>query len=133
MMRVPVTVGKSSIHGVGVFATSPIKHGAVLWQFEPGLDQRISEYSVKFGEKRIQDFVRERGYINPDQPQVWVICVDESQHLNFPKKDELANLCLGGLIDGEYLLLAARDIEANEELTVPPESDLDFARKMQNR
>lgn len=130
MMMIHVTVGKSAIHGLGVFAISPIRAGTVIWQYEPGLDRPISEYAIKYGEKRIADFVRTRGYINPDKPNVWILPCDEAQHLNFPKKGEPANLCLGGMLDGEYLLLAARDIEANEELTVPLESDLDSERKL---
>jgi SET domain-containing protein len=133
MMRVPVTVGKSAIHGLGVFAIDPIRKGTVLWQYEPGFDHQVSEYSIKYGEKRIQDFVRERGYINPDDPQVWVVCVDEAQFWNFPKRDEPANTELGGLVDGEFLILAARDIEPNEEITIPPESDADYERKMKGR
>jgi hypothetical protein len=61
-----------------------------------------------------------------------VICVDEAQFLNFPRVGESANLCLGGLQDGEHLLLAAVDIPAGTELTVPPESDTDYARKMKS-
>jgi hypothetical protein len=38
---------------------------------------------------------------------------------------------LGGLQDKEYLLLAAVDILAGEELTVPPESDAVYLRKME--
>lgn len=133
MMRVPVTVGKSAIHGMGIFAIAPIRKGTVLWEFESGLDRQVSEYSVNYGEQRVYGFIRERGYINPLRPKVWIICVDEAQFWNFPKRDEPANCELGGLVDGEYLILAARDIEANEELTIPPESDLDYERKMKGR
>jgi len=35
------------------------------------------------------------------------------------------------LQDKEQMLLAAVDIVAGEELTVPPQSDADYARKMQ--
>ena len=133
MMRIPVTVGKSKIHGLGIFAVDPIAKGAVLWQFEPGLDRPISEYSIKYGEKRIADFLRDRGYINPANPKVWILPCDEAMFWNFPRNGEKANTELGGLVDGEFLILAARDIEPNEELTIPPESDLDFARKMKGR
>jgi hypothetical protein len=133
MMRVPVTVGKSGIHGQGVFAIEPIRQGTVLWQYEPGLDRAVSEYSVNYGEKRIYQFIRTRGYINPLRPKVWIVCIDEAQWLNFPKRGEAANTELGGLLDGEHLILAARDIEANEEITIPPESDASYEMKMEGR
>lgn len=133
MMRVPVTVGKSTIHGLGIFAVSPIPKGTVLWQYEPGLDRAVSEYSVNYGEKRIYHFIRSRGYINPLRPKVWIVCIDEAQFWNFPKRGEPANTELGGEVDGEFLILAARDIEPNEEITIPPDSDTDYSRKMEGR
>jgi hypothetical protein len=133
MMMVPVTVGKSSIHGLGIFALAPIRKGAVIWQYEPGVDREFSDYSINYGEKRVYHFIRERGYINGNRPKMWILPVDAAQFWNFPKRDEEANCALGGLLDGEYLILAARDIEANEELTIPPESDADYERKMKGR
>jgi hypothetical protein len=94
------------------------------------MDRAISDYSVKYGDPEVMRFIQERGYINPARPKLWILCCDESQHLNFPKKGEQANLRLGGIIDGEHVLLAAREINPGEELTVPPESDLDYERKM---
>jgi hypothetical protein len=100
--------------------------------FHPGLDQRMTKFALKFAEPRVREFVLKRGYINPKSPEEYVICIDESQFINFAQPDKPANLCLGGLQDGEHLLLAAVDIAAGEELTVPPESDLDYERKMES-
>jgi hypothetical protein len=93
----------------------------------------VSNYSVKYGDPRTIAYIKERGFINPAQPEIWVLCIDEAQFLNFPKRGEAANIELGGLLDGEHLLLAARDIEEGEELLVPPESDADYERKMEGR
>jgi hypothetical protein len=133
MLTVPVEIKKSAIHGFGVFACEAIRQDSVVWMFHPGLDQRITKFALKFAEPRIREFVLKRGYINPKSPEQYVLCIDESQWLNFPQTDQRANLCLGGLQDGEYLLLAAIDIPAGSELTVPPESDLDYERKMSQR
>ena len=130
---IPVTVGKSAIHGLGIFAIDPIRKGTVVWQFETGIDREFSNYSVNYGEKRVRRFIQARGYINPQSPNMWIVPVDEGQFWNFPPRGEAANCELGGLIDGEHLILAARDIEANEELTICPESDADYSRKMEGR
>jgi uncharacterized protein len=130
MMRIPVSVGKSSIHGLGIFAVSPIRKGTVIWEYDYLLDRNFTEFSVNYSEKRLSYFIRERGYINPARPLMWILPVDEAQFWNFPKRGEPANTELGGVLDGEHLILAARNIEANEELTIPPESDLDYERKM---
>lgn len=131
MLTIPVEIRKSEIHGYGVFAVHDIRRGAVVWQFHPGLDRRVSEIAVKFCEPRAKLFILQRGYINPAAPEEIVLCMDEAQFLNFPRPDQPANLCLGGLLDGEYMLLAAVDIPAGDELTVPPESDADYLRKME--
>lgn len=131
MLTIPVEIRKSEIHGYGVFATNDIRRGDVVWMFHPGLDRRVSETAVKFCEPRAKAFILQRGYINPKAPDEIVLCVDEAQFLNFPRPDQPANLCLGGLQDGEHMLLAAVDIPVGDELTVPPESDADFHRKME--
>jgi len=130
MLTVPVEIRKSEIHGYGVFARTDIRHGTVIWQFTPGLDGVASLYAVENAERGAKRFMMERGFINPSRPDEVVICVDEAQFMNFPKRGVSANTELGGVIDGQHLLLAAEDIMAGIEITVPPESDLDYERKM---
>lgn len=130
MLVVPVEIRKSEIHGYGIFALEDIRHGTVIWQFTPGLDRVTSIFAIRNAEPRVRDYVMERGFINPQEPDEVVICVDEAQFCNFPKPSDLANTELGGVIDGQNLLLAAEDIMAGTEITVPPESDLDYSRKM---
>jgi hypothetical protein len=130
MLTIPVEIQKSAIHGFGVFAIAPIKKGTVVWMFEPGLDQRVSKLVVEYLDQRKRDYVMQRGYINPKEPEVVVMCIDEAQFMNFPVAGEQANIQLGGLQDGEHILIAALDIPAGAELTAPPESDADYQRKL---
>jgi uncharacterized protein len=131
MMMIPVEIGRSPIHGQGVFALHEIRAGTVIWQFNPGLDQKCAEALLKYAEDSVRQFVMERGYLN--EHNEWVVCIDEAQFLNFPNRGQLANTKLGGKQDGEFLLLAATDIAPGEEITVPPESDHDYERKMEVR
>jgi SET domain-containing protein len=132
MMMIPVDVRKSEIHGLGIFALGAIRKGQVLWAFYPGLDRSISDYAVEFAEPRKRAFIMERGYLNPKNSH-WVICCDESQFWNFPRNSDQANCILGDEQDGENLILAGRDIPAGEELTICPESDGDYKRKIELR
>jgi len=131
MLTIPVEIRKSPIHGYGVFAVTDIHRGDVVWMFHPGLDRRVSAEEVKYCEPRAKEFLLQRGYINPRYPNAIVLCADESQFLNFSPPHLPANLQLGGLQDGEHMLLAACDIASGDELTVPPESDADYKRKME--
>lgn len=128
-MTVSVEVGRSPIHGFGVFAVYPLGKGSVVWMFSPGLDRKIPMTQVQYGNPLEIRFIKERGYINPNRPGDWVLCVDEAQFLNFAPENEKPNLRLGDEQDGENLLIAARDIAEGEELTVGPESDADYVRK----
>jgi hypothetical protein len=130
MMTVSVEIRKSSIHGSGVFAAYPIPEGSVVWMFSPGVDRKIPMTQVKYGDPLETRFIQERGYINPNRLGQWVICVDEAQFLNFAPQNEKPNLRLGEEQDGENMLIAARDIAEGEELTVGPESDADYVRKI---
>ena len=131
-MTVKVTVGKSNIHGQGVFAAENIHKGQVVWMFTPGLDQVFSDFSVKWGEPRMRAFIHERAYLSPHEPQ-WILPCDEAQYWNFPQRGEEANTYMGDKQDDEQMVIAARDITAGEELTIPPESDADYERKISQR
>jgi SET domain-containing protein len=130
MLTVPVEIKKSAIHGFGVFAKTEIRKGTVLWMFEPGLDLRIPKLVAENSGPRKRDYIMQRGYINPKDPDTIVLCCDEAQFMNFPADGEKANIWLGGLQDGEHILIAAQDIAAGTELTAPPESDADYHRKV---
>jgi SET domain-containing protein len=131
MMTIPVEISLSTIAGQGVFALRPIKAGWVIWQFNPSLDQKTASALLKYAEEPVREFVMNRGYLN--ERDEWVVCVDEAQFMNFPNPGESANTKLGGKQDGEFMLVTARDIEPGEEITVPPESDKDYTRKMEAR
>jgi len=130
MLSLPVEIRKSPIHGYGVFALTDIRQGRIVWQFTPGLDRVLSVFAVKNADPQSRDYMLERGYINPREPEDLVICVDEAQFMNFPRRGEKANTELGGSVDGQSLLIASENIPAGTEITVPPESDLDYERKM---
>jgi SET domain-containing protein len=132
LMVRPVDMKPSEIHGTGIFAKAHIRKNRVIWQFESAVDRAIPPLAVKHADPYIAEFIRERGYLSTQKPQ-WILCCDEAAFWNFPRKGEEANTKLGDVLNGEHLILAARDIEAGEELTIPPESDADYDRKMQQR
>ena len=132
MLMISVELKKSEIHGMGIFAADLIHKGRVLWQFTPGLDNNLSRYAVEYGEPRVKEFVLELGYFNARRVH-WVLFADEAELWNFPRRGEEPNCVLGGEQDGEHLILAGRDIVPGEELTITPESDGDYERKMQMR
>ena len=131
MMRVPVELKPSPIHGTGVFATEDICPNALVWAFSRIFDHLIFEHVWARGSEAEKQKLFERGYRNSDSPEAIVMCGDEGQFLNFPRKGQQANLKIYGWVNDQPALVAAREIKAGEEITVPPESDTDYSRKME--
>lgn len=127
MLLVKTTTGTSATHGIGLFADQDIAKGDFVWAFGYP-DVRIAKTDVDAMPKVNSDFIWHHCYINPNNPDRLVLCSDNARFLNFTDD---ANLRLSALTDdGEQRLFASRDIERGEELTVGPESDADYARKM---
>lgn len=133
MLWVDVEIKPSRVHGYGCFAKNDISKGTLIWSFSRIFDRYISEHVRKRATIQEQEKLFERGYVNRTYPDDIVMCGDEAQFLNFPVPPEEANIELGGVVDGQDVLIARREIKAGEELTVPPESDADYERKIAQR
>ncbi|KEF40615.1 MAG: hypothetical protein ER33_16085 [Cyanobium sp. CACIAM 14] len=121
-------IGPSSVHGTGLFSAVALEAGAILWRFEPGLEERCLLRDLPPGEcRRLLHY----GYVNPQHPEWLVICGDDARYWNFPPPGEPPNTRLGSLLHaGEPVVVAARSIAAGEELLIEPGSDADYHRKM---
>ena len=128
MIRVPVELKSSSIHGTGVFAKENIVKNDTVWYFSRIFDRLVPEHLWARGSDQEKAKLFERGYRSDEYDGIF-LCGDEAQFLNFPPESEESNLVLGSVINEQPVLQARRDISAGEELTVPPESDADYERK----
>lgn len=125
MMRVPIVVRASGVHGLGIFPTRPIAAGTTLWLFQPPEDYRVDLYTAS-------DEQLHYGYVNPRRPHDLVICNGKARYWNFPKAGQMANAIEAPVLceNGEAVIVAARDIAAHEELLIDQASDADAARKL---
>lgn len=125
---IPHYTAPSLVHGTGLFARQALAPGAVLWEFDPSCDRRLSLESLP-AEERLSRL--HYGYINPARPGDVVICGDLARFWNFPHPGELANAEPSGRsLRGESVIVASRPIAAGEELLIHPCSDADYFRKM---
>lgn len=128
MLCIRTRLQRSKIHGLGVITLDSLAKGEELWRFHKDLDQRIRLSEVHRLPRHSMDALLHYCYINPDAPDLIVLCADDARFMNF---DDPANTEVSTIkVDGEFSLVAARDIKAGEELTVPFNSDADAARKM---
>lgn len=126
MLLVPTYLDKSPIHGIGLFTKEPIEKGSVVWKYEETLDRKYSAvFLVGSANPMLVGVLNRYGYVNAN---VSVLCGDDARFMNFgiPANTE----CGEPVTENEWSLLAARDIQKGEEITVPLNSDGDWARKL---
>ena len=109
MIHPNVSVGPSTIHGLGLFAREPIPAGAVVWSIGPA-DRAYTPDELEALDPAQRDALL-RWLFWCAARQCYVLCGDMALFTNHGTEPNLR--CNG---DGT-LLLAARDIDAGEELT----------------
>ena len=108
MFRVPTYVSRSSIHGYGVFAAAPIPKGTVIWEFDEEADWMLTEEEMNAFPAKLREQMEAWTYQNEDGS--YILCSDGAKFMNHsfqPNCDDR----------GPKYTIAARDIEAGEELT----------------
>ena len=105
MLQVRTEVRPSSIHGQGLFALERICEGEVVWSFDPTIDRISVAASGHFSWRTAH------GYVTPG---------DDAKFINHSQTPNLSTT------PGLAPVIAARDIEAGEELTESYTYDLDW-------
>jgi hypothetical protein len=62
MLLVKTYLGKSRIHGLGVFAAQPIRKGAKIWRFVYGFDRFYTRKRLATLPKPARDYINLHGY-----------------------------------------------------------------------
>jgi SET domain-containing protein len=108
VFRVPTYLGRSSIHGVGVFTPVFIPAGTLIWSFDSEVDWTLSEEDID----RFPEAYREkiRSYCYLDESGSYILCGDNARFMNHSEEPNCDDWTTGSTI-------AYRDIQAHEELT----------------
>ena len=123
MLLVKAWIGPSRIHGIGCFTAERIAAGQPVWVFDPRIDTRLSAAAFASFPKPLREFLRRYGYEEMYEGiRTIVLSGDHARYMNHADQPNL--------IDGDTDV-AARDIEAGEELTCNYYAfDLDAHRKL---
>lgn len=108
MLRVKTKLGKSAIHGVGLFADQYIPKGTVTWEYDERFDTAYTEDETKL----MSDVAREQffHYAYLDKKiNKYVLCFDDQRFINHSVSR--ANIDSTPRRD-----VANRDIQIGEEL-----------------
>ena len=127
MMRVKCRVGPSPIHGMGLFAVSPLARGTPIWHFESGFDHALTRETVAALPGLAREHVHHFAWVRPDDGH-WILSGD---HACFMNHSENPNTGLSSDEGVSVPTVALRDIAAGEELTCNYFSfDADAPRKL---
>ena len=108
MFLVEHFVGKSRIHGLGVFISKPIKRRSLIWKFDPDFDIEISCHLVSSLSKHDMQFILNHAeYIS--ETDSFRLGNDGDIFMNHSDTPSLSDY-------GDFML-AARDLRAGDELT----------------
>jgi uncharacterized protein len=127
MLLVKTRVKPSKIHGLGCFAAERISRGSVIWVFDERIDVRIPLAKLAGLPPTAERFFLRYGYVEMrDGEKIVTLCGDHAKHMNHADQP---NVIEAG--DERQGNIAARDIEADEELTCNYYMfDLDAVRKL---
>jgi hypothetical protein len=116
MLLVPIEVRQSTIHGLGVFATAFIPRGTVIWQFDPGIDRHLAADWLTQQPAHVQRFVQAYAVLSMDRKS-YTLTGDQTLFINHHVAGNMAPQP-AILANGEEVVVAIRDIQPGEELTI---------------
>ena len=112
MLLVKTFLAPSRIHGIGLFATERIRAGTVVWRLHPAIDLELTDDELEALAEPAREQLRKYTYTDLVRKKL-VLCGDDARFFNH----EDAPNCLDYPDAEGGKTVAARDIEAGEELT----------------
>jgi uncharacterized protein len=109
MLRVKTVIGKSAIHGIGLFANQPVAKGEITWEYDPEFDTAFTEEQIARMPPPARDLFEKYAYYDKLLDK-HILCADDQRFINHssihfnirstPRRD-----------------IACRKIDVGEELT----------------
>lgn len=116
MMLVKTRVGPSAVHGLGLFADQFIAKGTRMWEFDERVDRRFDEAHLTGLSEADREALLLHCYINP-LSGLYVYCGDDARYWNHSDEPNSEDIGFDeGIVNGEGVTIAARDIQPGEEL-----------------
>lgn len=114
MLLVKTRIARSSIHGFGLFAAERIDKDTPVWRFTPHFDLDLDPAILETQPAVFRERLLHYGYIDP-RINRYILCCDDARFINH---SNMPNLRTDYSLDPYGIDIAARDIDAGEELTI---------------
>jgi SET domain-containing protein len=118
MLLVRTRLGVSEIDGIGLFADENIARGAIIWRFDPSIDQRFSEDMLPRLSLGAREQIEKYSY-REKHSGLYVLCGDDARFFNHSTEPNCIDIYedAANPDDAHDVTLALRDIAKGEELT----------------
>jgi hypothetical protein len=130
MLVVKTSIGKSDIHGIGLFADQFIPKGTVVWEFDKQFDIFFTSTEVEYMSDLQKELIKHFAYFSP-QSSKYVYSIDNTRFINHSINPNIADEITYVSSNEEFPCIAIRDINIGEEITVDYRS-IDFVDKYSN-
>jgi SET domain-containing protein len=122
MLYIKTIIKPSKIQGLGLFTLEPIIKGTLIFRWDDRFGLKYTDEEKLALPQLAQDFIWRYGW--HDRNSIWLVDLDDSRFINHSNKPNMFVTC-----ESNITSIAARDIEAGEELTENYESfDPDFEK-----
>jgi uncharacterized protein len=116
MLLVKTKVAPSPVHGLGLFADQFIPRGTRIWEYSEVVDSRFDASRLVGLTEKEQDELLKHSYLNPSSG-LYVVCGDDARYMNHADDPNTEDVGYDdGLVNGEGITVAARDIQPGEEI-----------------
>jgi SET domain-containing protein len=116
MLLVKTKVAPSPVHGLGLFADQFIPKGTRIWEYSEVVDSRFDASRLVGLTEKEQDELLKHSYLNPSSG-LYVVCGDDARYMNHADDPNTEDVGYDdGLVNGEGITVAARDIQPGEEI-----------------
>ena len=116
MLLVKTKVAPSAAHGLGLFADQFIPNGTRIWEFNDAVDSRFDESRLAGLSEIEQEELLKHTYVNP-RTMLYVYCGDDARYFNHSDHPNTEDVGYDeGIVNGEGVTIAARDIHPGEEI-----------------
>ena len=111
MLIVETAVRPSPLQGLGLFARQKIAKGETVWRLDPRFDRVVDRATYEATQGAMRGWLDRYGYPYVGDPSRIVFELDDARYMNHSDEPNLA-------YKSPEELVATRDIETDEEMTV---------------
>lgn len=115
MMYVKTKLGKSKIHGIGLFADQFIPKGTVVWKFTPGFDRSFTKKQLAKLPHRAREYLEDGNTYTSRKSGLRIFPTDNAKFFNHSKNPNAISAYEKG--EKDVVTHAIRNIKRGEEIT----------------